>query len=147
MNHAPLNSSTAALHPAQPPQRTLTELDHVRLSRLLERHADDAAEALEEALAHCALVPSPHVAPDVVTMYSRVCVRDEHGHDAVYTLCYPTDAEPAEGFVSVLSPLGAALLGARRGEAVEFLRPDRRTARLQLLQILFQPEATGDYTT
>ena len=128
--------------------RTLTELDHARLSRLLERNPDDSPEALADALDQSILVPAPEVAPEVVTMYTRVRVEDTAtGRSHVYTLCYPSDAEPAEGFVSVLSPVGAALLGARIGEHVRFTRPDGGATELVLRAILFQPEATGDYTT
>ncbi len=147
MNHATLHTAAAEAAPTPRSLRTLTELDHVRLSRLLARRTDVATDALESTLAQCALVPSPQVAPDVVTMYSRVQVRDESGASAVYTLCYPGDAEPAAGFVSVLSPLGTALLGAHRGDRVAFIRPDGRTVQLELQAVLFQPEATGDYTT
>lgn len=128
--------------------RTLTELDHARLSRLLGRTADDSDTALTDALEQSILVPAAEVAQDVVTMYTRVRVDDlARGGSHVYTLCYPSDAEPAEGFVSVLSPVGSALLGARVGERVQFTRPDGSRAELALREILFQPEATGDYTT
>jgi regulator of nucleoside diphosphate kinase len=129
-------------------QRTLTELDHVRLCRLLERHPEDWHAALADALNQSNLVPPPQVAPEVVTMYTRVRVEDTAtGRHHVYTLCYPPDAEPAEGFVSVLSPVGASLLGAHIGERVQFTRPDGSTTELALNEILFQPEATGDYTS
>jgi regulator of nucleoside diphosphate kinase len=128
--------------------RTLTELDHVRLRKLIERADDDRAEPLLEALDQSQLVPARDVAQDVVTMYTRVRVMDvDARREHVYTLCYPADAEPSDGFVSVLSPIGAALLGARLGERIEFARPDGRIARLELVEILFQPEASGDYTT
>lgn len=136
----------SVLHAAR--LRTLTELDHVRLRKLLDRIDSDRAEPLLDALDQSQLVPPQEVAQDVVTMYTRVRVQDaEARRDHVYTLCYPADAEPAEGFISVLSPIGAALLGARLGEQVSFTRPDGRTARLELIEILFQPEASGDYTT
>jgi regulator of nucleoside diphosphate kinase len=128
--------------------RTLTELDHVRLRKLLDRIEGDRAEPLLDALDQSQLVQPQEVAQDVVTMYTRVRVQDvEQRRDHVYTLCYPADAEPADGFISVLSPIGAALLGARLGEQVTFTRPDGRAARLELVEILFQPEASGDYTT
>lgn len=128
--------------------RTVTELDHVRLQKLLERTPEERAEALQEALDQAALVRAQEVAQDVVTMYTRVRVQDvARRSEQVYTLCYPQDAEPAEGFVSVLSPVGSALLGARLGERVRFSRPDGGQAELEVVEILFQPEASGDYTT
>jgi regulator of nucleoside diphosphate kinase len=128
--------------------RTVTELDHVRLQKLLERAPDERGEALQEALDQAALVRAQEVAQDVVTMYTRVRVQDvARRSEQVFTLCYPQDAEPAEGFVSVLSPVGSALLGARLGERVGFTRPDGGQAELEVIEILFQPEASGDYTT
>jgi regulator of nucleoside diphosphate kinase len=134
--------------PAARRLRTLTELDHARLSRLLGRSADARHAALADALEQSHLVPTVEVAQDVVTMYTRVRVDDlARGSSHVYTLCYPSDAEPAEGFVSVLSPVGSALLGAHVGERVQVTRPDGSRTELALREILFQPEATGDYTT
>lgn len=129
------------------PLRTLTELDHLRLSRLLDRAPDEHADALEQTLAQCTVVDGDQIAPDVITMYTRVEVREVDGAEAVYTLCYPVDAEPALGFVSVLSPVGGALIGARIGEPLQVQRPDGSTTTLIPLAILFQPEATGDYST
>src|SRR6218665_1342088 len=92
-------------------ERTLTELDHVRLLKLLRRDAPAGephapSRTLENVLDACALVPSREVAPNVVTMYSQVLLQDlRSGQRSTLTLCYPTDAEPAVGFVSVLSPV------------------------------------------
>jgi len=127
--------------------RTLTDVDHARLRKLLDSLPDDPAP-LADALDQSQLVRPQEVAADVVTMNTRLRVRDtDSAAEQVYTLCYPSDAEPSEGFVSVLSPLGAALLGARVGEQVSFMRPDGKPVRLEPVEILFQPEASGDYTT
>lgn len=122
----------------------LTELDRTRLLKLGHCLPDPLAELLADATA----VPSPQIPPHVVTMYSQVVVRHEGG-DATHklVLCYPADAEPARGFVSVLSPIGAALLGQRVGETVEWTAPDGRVRRTTLEALLFQPEASGDYVT
>jgi regulator of nucleoside diphosphate kinase len=63
------------------------------------------------------------------------------------TWCYPDDAEPSQGFISVLSPLGASLLGLQAGDVAQWRTPfgEQRTARI--VEVLFQPEASGDYTT
>lgn len=132
-------------------ERTLTELDHARLARLLQRDPRDplatVSESLKDALDCADLVPSREVAPDVVTMYSRVTVEDTRdGRQQVFTLCYPEHAEPASGFVSVLSPIGTALLGRRVGELAVPGSPDAGGAALLIREILFQPEASGDYT-
>ena len=63
------------------------------------------------------------------------------------TLCYPDDAEPAQGFISVLSPVGASLLGLRVGAQAQWHTPQGEPRSAQVRAILFQPEATGDYTT
>lgn len=134
--------------------RTLTELDHVRLTRLLHqdprRPRDPTIPAggpLHEVLEAADLVPSREVPPDVVTMYSRVAVAPaDGGAQRVLTLCYPDDADAAEGFVSVLSPIGAALLGRRVGDVVTPASPGAAAAPLRICSILFQPEASGDYT-
>lgn len=134
-------------------ERTLTELDHVRLKSLLQRHrhggaspavADDIDDLLDEAR----IVPSTQVAPDVVTMYSQVVVADPATQRrSTVTVCYPPDARPEQGIVSALSPVGRSLLGRRIGELACWFTPagEQRTARI--VAIPFQPEAHGDYTT
>jgi pimeloyl-ACP methyl ester carboxylesterase len=59
----------------------------------------------------------------------------------------PADAEPDAGFVSVLSPVGAALLGRRVGSRASWVTPDGRRHEAEIVAVLFQPEASGDYTT
>jgi len=132
-------------------ERTLTELDHVRLLNLLRRDArgDGSASqlrAIEDVLDSSALVPSREVAPDVVTMYSQVVLRDTRSRlRNTLTLCYPADAEPTLGFVSVLSPVGSALLGLRVGSMARWSTPGGDEKVAEILAILFQPESSGDY--
>lgn len=152
-----MNLPTSAA-PGMTADRTLTELDHVRLDRLLRRAAaEDRGGAspghfrhLRDLLDHAQVVPSREVAPDVVTVWSQVLLRpvaataDEA--DARLTLCYPADAEPAAGFVSVLSPVGRALLGLRVGEVARWAGPDGTRQAAEVVALLFQPESSGDYT-
>ncbi|MBY0468587.1 MAG: GreA/GreB family elongation factor [Burkholderiaceae bacterium] len=134
-------------------ERTLTELDHVRLLNLIRRDArgnGSAAHpgAIEDILENSALVPSREVGPDVVTMYSQVLLQDNRsGQRNTLTLCYPADAEPAVGFVSVLSPVGSALLGLRVGSMARWSTPAGDEKAAEILAILFQPESSGDYAT
>lgn len=134
-------------------ERTLTELDHARLMNLLRRDArargdgsPQQVRAIEDVLDASALVPSREVTPDVVTMYSQVLLQDtQTGQRNTLTLCYPADAEPAVGFVSVLSPVGSALLGLRVGSIARWSTPAGDEKAAEILAILFQPESSGDY--
>ena len=120
-------------------ERQLTELDHARLSRLMAGLLPDALDA-----AH--LVPSREIAPDIVTLYSQVEIAPgAAGPRQKLTLCYPADAEPARGFISVLSPLGLALLGLRVGDLAHWRSPHGEERCATVVAILFQPEASGDY--
>ena len=137
------------MQPLSPVERTLTQLDHVRLRRLLDDTAAAHAELpLADLLASSDLVTSTAVPPDTVTMNSRVLLADvDAAGGAPYklTLCYPKDARPAEGFVSVLSPVGTALLGLRTGDTARWPTPLGGESRATIRAVLFQPEASGDY--
>ncbi len=132
-------------------ERTLTELDHVRLLNLRRREARTDGSApiagtIDDVLDNSALVPSRQVGPDVVTMYSQVVLQDtQTGRRNTLTLCYPEDAEPAVGFVSVLSPVGSALLGLRVGSVARWSTPADDEKAAEIVAILFQPESSGDY--
>ena len=86
-------------------ERTLTDLDHVRLKNLMrrdlrERLSPSTAQQIEDTLDACAVVPARKVSPDVVTMYSQVLLLDRaSGERRKVTLCYPADAQPADGFI------------------------------------------------
>ena len=126
--------------------RTLTELDHVRLTRLLQRQPTPPAP-LGDVLDAARVVPSRAVESGVITMYSQVRLCDPaRGAHSTLTLCYPHDADPAAGLVSVLSPVGRALLGLRVGEWAHWRTPDGGTQAAEIAALLFQPEASGDYT-
>ena len=90
--------------------RTITDLDHVRIFNLLRRQGTAGqspaqAEALAELIDAADQVPPQQIAGDIVTMYSRLRVSDaDGGHERSLTLCYPADADVAQGRISVLSP-------------------------------------------
>ncbi|MEO8225365.1 MAG: GreA/GreB family elongation factor, partial [Gammaproteobacteria bacterium] len=102
-------------------ERTLSELDHVRLTNLVQRHkfgvtVSSATLPIERVLGDADVVHWREVPPDVVTMHSRVLLKDlQAGTESELTLCYPADADASAGHVSVLSPAGWSLLGQRVG--------------------------------
>jgi len=126
-------------------ERTLTELDFARLSKL---PGSQLSPGLTELLASAELTSPRAVPPDVVTMYSQVELVDVHTRQKqTLVICYPRDAEPAEGFISVLSPVGNSLLGLKVGAIARWRTPDGQERAAEIAAILFQPEATGDYST
>lgn len=126
------------------PERVLTELDHARLNKL---GSAQLPQDLADELQAVDLVSSQEIAPDVVTMNSELeLVLPGQAQRQRLTLCYPRDAEPAAGRISVLSPIGTALLGRRVGETISWSMPNGEERQAQLAAILFQPEASGDYT-
>ena len=133
--------------------RTLTELDHIRLTNMIHRAAakgpaEHATHDIEHILDAAAVVEAREVPADIVTMYSQVLLSDiRTSRQRKLTLCYPHDAEPAEGFISVFSPVGASVLGLRVGGVARWRTPLGEEGCAEVLAILFQPEASGDYTT
>lgn len=91
------------------------------------------------------VLPPSEIPPDVVTMNSRVRLTDlDSGEELTYALVYPPDADFAQEKISVLAPVGTALLGERVGSVVEWDVPAGRR-RLRIEELLYQPEAAGDY--
>ena len=127
-----------------PGELWLTKLDHGRLFKLNGGHPP---EPLTDVLDSAELIDSTDVRPDVVTLYSQVLVTQDDGEQRKLTLCYPDDAEPNAGFISVLSPVGLALLGRCVGAQVGWTMPSGKQRLLRIDAVLFQPESTGDYTT
>ncbi len=108
--------------------------------------ADMALRALEERLEAAIVVASAEIAADVVTMNSRVTLADvAGGRRQTVTLSYPQDADAERARVSVLAPLGRALLGARVDETVTVELPGAAPRELRVVAIEYQPEAAGDF--
>ena len=127
-----------------PGELWLTKLDHGRLFKL---NGGQPPEPLTDVLDSAEIIESAQVRPDVVTLYSQVLVTQDDGEQRKLTLCYPDDAEPTAGFISVLSPVGLALLGRCVGAQVRWTMPSGKQRLLTIDAVLFQPESTGDYTT
>ena len=134
------------------PTLFITETDHERLGHLINilRNQHDSGNAgyiksLEEGIEFAEVVAPQDIPPDVVTMRSRVRLRDlDSGEESVYSIVFPTEANIDEGHISILARLATALLGRKRGDAVEFRAPSR-LRRLTVEEILYQPESAGDY--
>ena len=129
------------------PAITITRLDLQRLERLLDSLEDygSAAQALEAELARAEVVGHDQVPAGVVTMNSRVHCREESsGKDYHLTLVFPESAG-GEGCVSILAPVGCALLGLSVGQQIDWPGPGGKPLKLTLLAVEYQPEAAGAY--
>jgi len=124
----------------------VTEPDMLKLAQLLEGQRrwpaleDEHRGGLCPVLASAQIVRDDEVPQDVITLHSTVRAKDlEAGTDHKHALVMPEHASDAAGLVSVLSPLGAALLGRREGDEIEYRVPGD-TRRLMVQQVLYQPE-------
>jgi regulator of nucleoside diphosphate kinase len=130
----------------------ITTSDYHRLSGLIERSRERNGEAdreyldqLEEELAQAEVVNPEDIPQDVITMRSKVRLKDlKSGQTVMYSLVFPSEANSNEGHISVLAPIGTALLGNRSGDVVESRVPSG-LRRLKVKEILYQPEAAGNY--
>lgn len=104
------------------------------------------AHALSALLQETEVLPGRQIGADVITMYSQFELDLGGQGRCSMAICYPEDAEPAAGFISVLSPIGLALIGCRRGAHVQWESPGGRSAGT-IATVLFQPEASGDYVS
>ena len=127
----------------------LTEVDSRALGILVEglrpRVSRDAesVELLERHLDAAYVIPAKRIGPDVVTMNSEVQVQDLDTHQTVvFRLVFPRAANAAAGRISVLAPLGMAVLGRRVGEVVTWRTPGG-LRRLQVGHLVYQPEREG----
>lgn len=130
----------------------ISKTDRERLGNLIDlvRNGGDHSDLayinrLEGELEFAEVVASESIPPDVVTMRSKVKLKDlDTGEESVYTIVFPSEANFADGKISVLTPMATALLGYSSGAIVEFQAP-ARLRRLQILGILYQPESAGHY--
>ncbi|KAB2921151.1 MAG: nucleoside diphosphate kinase regulator [Bacteroidetes bacterium] len=126
----------------------ITATDHTRLMQLLTASNPGSERSslrdLVSELKRAVIVPSDRIPPDIVTMRSRVRIADRAtGEESEVTLVFPKEADVDRGLISVLAPVGTALLGYRAGDTVEWKVP-AGVRSIEIREILYQPEAAGD---
>lgn len=125
----------------------ITDDDRLRLTALIHRVLDRGQDtsplaALAGELRRSRVVPRTQVPRDVVTMNSTVRLRDlEAGEEETYTLVYPHEADISAGRLSILAPVGTALLGYRVGDVVEWPVPAGVT-RFRIEEVVSQPNGS-----
>jgi regulator of nucleoside diphosphate kinase len=129
----------------------VTEFDQSRLRKLLEGprrwNARDRTHVnhLESELDRAEVVRPVDVPPDVVTMNSEVAVRDmDSNEEMIFAVVFPAHANVNRQKISILAPIGTAVLGYRVGDTIVWNVPGRRR-RLRIERVLFQPEAARQF--
>ena len=131
------------------PSIILTRLDVQRLEQLIDRLGGEfpGVKELQAEIDRAETVGHDDVSEDVVTMNSRVHCREEiSGKELHLTLVYPKDANADEGKVSVLAPVGSALLGLKVGQHIDWSAPGGKTLKLELLSVDGQPKDGGPFS-
>ena len=134
---------------ATPPPLIVSSRDFNRLEQLLDspglrRHP--AAVALMDELNRADVLPPEQMPEGVVTMHSTVECEDElAGERHTLTLVYPHESNVDTGHVSVLAPVGSALLGMSVGQSIDWQAPGGRPLKLRVKAVSYQPEAAGDF--
>jgi regulator of nucleoside diphosphate kinase len=127
----------------------MSDADHERLAALIESARYSASlradylDALEGELKRARVVRQSDVPPEVITMNSVVRLRDLDTDEVEeFELVYPADADMAHSRISVLAPVGTAILGYRLGDVIEWPVP-AGLRRLRVEEVLYQPERAG----
>jgi len=129
----------------------ITSADQERLKTILMSPSIQAGPnkehlaGLQSELARAVIVDAKDIPPDIVTMNSRFRVRDMETAEVLeYTLVYPHEADITQNKLSVLAPIGMGLLGYRAGDVFEWTVPSGKRV-LKVEEVLYQPEASGDF--
>ena len=132
------------MHTSSDQHIIVSELDFARLTRLVEQH-DPAAKALDGELERAILVRPREIPANIVTMNSEVMYQEfQTGTCRTVRIVYPQDADAKRTWISVLAPIGSALLGLRVGQAILWPLPEG-WRRIRVLKIPYQPEAAGHF--
>ncbi|MBN2612833.1 MAG: GreA/GreB family elongation factor [Bacteroidales bacterium] len=130
----------------------ITELDYTRLCNLINNvKAQKSVElknldALGAEIKRAKRIEPKKIAPEFVTMNSEIVMVDmDNKKEMKIKLVYPQDADFKKGFISVLSPLGSALLGYKMGDVISFEVPAGKK-KVRIKSIIYQPESHGEFT-
>lgn len=131
------------------PNIILSTTDAERLERLLDSvdEADFPGKAdLEAELSRAIVVDAKDIPPKVVTMRSTVKFRIESSsEERCLTLVYPSDVDESGRTISILAPVGSALLGLSEGDEIDWPKPGGGTLRVRIDEVTYQPERAGEY--
>lgn len=122
----------------------LTQDDFQKLSSLVSTTQSEIAELLEEELGRASIVSNDKLPQDVVSMNSTISFQDlDTNKDSIVTLVYPHEANIDENKISILAPIGSALIGLKVGQTINWPVPNGKEKRLKVISVLYQPDANS----
>lgn len=131
------------------PNIVISSTDLARLEKLLDSlpdHAFPGKAELEAELDRADVVEPQEIPSSVVTMNSKVKFKvDSTADEFCLTLVYPKDVDASGGTISVLAPVGSALLGLSEGDQIEWPKPGGGTLEVRIVEVVNQPERAGEY--
>lgn len=131
------------------PEIIMSSIDSDRLYALIEslpKNSVPGLDELEYELNRATVVAPKDMPKDIVTMNSTVRFFVEHTQSEFeLTLVYPRDVDSDGKTISVLAPVGSALLGLSIGDEIEWPKPGGGSLKVKITQIIYQPERAGDY--
>ena len=135
--------------PHTKPKVIISSLDAERLERLIESLPSTAfpgKRELEAELDRAEVVEPKDVPATVVTMNSTVRFEvDSSQEEFCLTLVYPRDVDDSGEKISILAPVGSALLGLSQGDEIEWPKPGGGMLRVRIKEVSYQPERSGEY--
>lgn len=129
------------------PAITISTTDFDRLEQLLSRLSPDTVgyDTLSQELERAELVEPANLPADVVSMNSTVRFSLANGKSSTLTLVYPKDLDKSGDKISILAPVGSALLGLKRGDSINWPLPGGEMSVITVDDVIYQPERAGAY--
>lgn len=131
------------------PRVIISSLDTERLEQLIESLSNmsfPGKDDLEAELARAEIVEPENVPATVVTMNSTVRFEvDSSREEFCLTLVYPWNVDASGEKISILAPVGSALLGLSQGDEIEWPKPGGGMLRVRIKEVTYQPERSGEY--
>jgi len=131
------------------PSIIVSSQDLERIEALLDNLPPDSpiVRSLLEELDRANIVSAQEVPPSVVTMRSTVRFQiDQPPETFCLTLSYPREMPDVPDGISLLTPIGTALLGLSVGDSIDWPRPDGQLVKVRIVEVLYQPERAGDFS-
>ncbi len=120
------------------PNIRISKADHARLSALantIAGHNPDVSDELLAELDRAQLIPNDNVSTDIVQMGTTVTFKPDTGDTKTVTLVFPGDADISKGKISILTPIGTALLGLSVGQSITWMARNGQLHELSVLAV------------